>query len=160
MVWLSFLLVIVSYVVVFKTPIGLRIRACGEHPRAADTVGINVYAVRYGSVVLSGVLAALGGAYLSIGFGGGVVHRQHDRRPRLHRARGDDLRQLAAVRHVLRGAALRLLDRARLPAARCTRTRRRRSSRRCPYVLTLIAVAGVIGRTVPPAADGKPYVRQ
>src|SRR5262249_37107549 len=71
MVWLSFVLVILSYVVVFKTPIGPRIRACGEHPRAADTVGINVYAVRYGCVVLSGILASLGGAYLSIGFGGG-----------------------------------------------------------------------------------------
>ena len=72
MVWLSFLLVIVSYVVVFKTPIGLRIRACGEHPRAADTVGINVYAVRYGSVVLSGAPRRAGGVYLSIGFGGGA----------------------------------------------------------------------------------------
>ena len=71
MVWLSFVLVIVSYVVVFKTPIGLRIRACGEHPRAADTVGINVRrALRRGC--LSGVLAAAGGVYLSDGFGGGA----------------------------------------------------------------------------------------
>ena len=131
MIWLSFLLVIVSYVVVFKTPIGLRIRACGEHPRAADTVGINVYAVRYGSVILSGILAALGGAYLSIGFGGGSFTD--------NMTAGRGFIALAAmifgnwrpVRHLLRGAALRLLDRARLPAAGRTRTRRRRSSRRC-----------------------------
>ena len=65
--WASFALVIVAYVVLFKTAIGLRIRACGEHPRAADTVGIDVYAVRYACVVLSGVLAAIGGIYLSEG---------------------------------------------------------------------------------------------
>ena len=70
LIWLGFLVVVLSYVVVFKTPIGLRIRACGEHPRAADTVGVSVYAVRYGSVVTSGLLAALGGAYLSVGFVG------------------------------------------------------------------------------------------
>ena len=68
MIWLSFALLVVASFVLFKTRIGLRVRAVGEHPRAADTVGISVYATRYGAVVTSGVLAALGGAYLSIGF--------------------------------------------------------------------------------------------
>jgi general nucleoside transport system permease protein len=159
MVWLSFLLVIVSYIVVFKTPIGLRIRACGEHPRAADTVGINVYAVRYGSVVLSGVLAALGGAYLSIGFGGGAFTD--------NMTAGRGFIALAAMifgawrpfgtfyAALLFGFSTALAY--RLPvysdsAATLFQT--------LPYILTLIAVAGVVGRTVPPAADGKPYVRQ
>jgi simple sugar transport system permease protein len=159
MVWLSFLLVIVSYVVVFKTPIGLRIRACGEHPRAADTVGINVYSVRYGSVVLSGILAGLGGAYLSIGFGGGAFTD--------NMTAGRGFIALAAMifgawkpfgtfyAALLFGFSTALAY--RLPvysdsAATLFQT--------LPYILTLIAVAGVVGRTVPPAADGRPYVRQ
>jgi general nucleoside transport system permease protein len=159
MVWLSFLLVIVSYIVLFKTPIGLRIRACGEHPRAADTVGINVYVVRYGSVVLSGILAALGGAYLSIGFGGGAFTD--------NMTAGRGFIALAAMifgawrpfgtfaAALLFGFSTALAY--RLPvysdsAATLFQT--------LPYVLTLIAVAGVVGRTVPPAADGRPYVRQ
>jgi simple sugar transport system permease protein len=159
MIWLSFALVVVSYFVVFKTPIGLRIRACGEHPRAADTVGINVYAVRYGAVVLSGILAALGGAYLSIGFGGGSFTD--------NMTAGRGFIALAALifgnwrpfgtfyAALLFGFSTALAY--RLPvysgsAATLFQT--------LPYILTLIAVAGVIGRTVPPAADGKPYVKQ
>ena len=68
MIWLSFLLLIGTYVFVFRTPFGLRLRSVGEHPRAADTVGISVYKMRYIAVISSGAIAAMGGAYLSIGF--------------------------------------------------------------------------------------------
>jgi len=159
MVWLSFVLVILSYVVVFKTPIGLRIRACGEHPRAADTVGINVYAVRYGCVVLSGILAAFGGAYLSIGFGGGSFNE--------NMTAGRGFIALAALifgnwrpfgtlyAAILFGFSTKLgllLQTYSQSASTLFQS--------LPYILTLVAVAGVIGRTVPPAADGKPYVKQ
>ena len=159
LIWVAIILVPVSYVVLFRTAIGLRIRACGEHPRAADTVGIDVYAVRYGCVVLSGLLAAGGGAYLSIGFGGGSFTD--------NMTAGRGFIALAALifgnwrpfgtfyAALLFGFSTALAY--RLPvysssAATLFQT--------LPYVLTLIAVAGVIGRTVPPAADGKPYVRQ
>jgi general nucleoside transport system permease protein len=159
MVWLSFALVIVSYIVLFKTPIGLRIRACGEHPRAADTVGINVYALRYASVVVSGILAALGGAYLSIGFGGGAFND--------NMTAGRGFIALAAMifgnwrpfgafgAALLFGFSTALAF--RLPAYSGSAATLFQA---LPYVLTLIAVAGVIGRTVPPAADGKPYKKQ
>ena len=159
MVWLSFALVIVSWIVLFKTAIGLRIRACGEHPRAADTVGINVYAVRYGCVVLSGMLAALGGAYLSIGFGGGAFTD--------NMTAGRGFIALAAMifgnwrpfgafgAALLFGFSTALAY--RLPAYSGSAAT---LFQVLPYVLTLIAVAGVIGRTTPPAADGKPYQKQ
>jgi ABC-type uncharacterized transport system permease subunit len=159
MVWVSFALVIASYVVVFKTPIGLRIRACGEHPRAADTVGINVYAVRYGAVVLSGALAAAGGVYLSDGFGGGAFTD--------NMTAGRGFIALAAMifgnwRPAGAFAAAVLFGFSSAVALRLQVYSASASTlfNALPYVLTLIAVAGVIGRTVPPAADGKPYRKQ
>ena len=159
LIWGGFLLVIVAHVVIFKTPIGLRIRSCGEHPRAADTVGINVYAIRYGCVILSGVLAALGGVYLSDGFGGGAFND--------NMTAGRGFIALAAMifgnwrPFGAFGAAL-LFGLSSAVALRLQVYSASASTlfNVLPYVLTLIAVGGVIGRTVAPAADGKPYVRQ
>ncbi|HSB39045.1 MAG TPA: ABC transporter permease [Gaiellaceae bacterium] len=158
MIWIGILFVPLSYVVLFKTPIGLRIRACGEHPRAADTVGINVYLVRYGAVVLSGVLAAMGGAYLTVGY----LNTYNE-----NVTAGRGFIALAAMifgnwrpfgafgAALLFGFSTALAY--RLPVYSSSAATLFQA---LPYVLTLIAVAGVIGRTVPPAADGKPYKKQ
>ncbi|HEU5213914.1 MAG TPA: ABC transporter permease [Gaiellaceae bacterium] len=159
MIWAGFALVVIAYVVLFKTAVGLRIRACGEHPRAADTVGINVYAVRYACVVLSGILAAAGGVYLSDGSGGGTFNDN------MTAGRGfialaamifGNWRPAGAFAAALLfgfSSALALRLQVYSPSAATL-------FNVLPYVLTLIAVAGVIGRTVAPAADGKPYAKQ
>ena len=158
MIWLAILLVPLSYIVLFKTPIGLRIRACGEHPRAADTVGINVYLVRYGCVVLSGMLAALGGAYLTVGY----LNTFNE-----NVTAGRGFIALAAMifgnwkpfgafgAALLFGFSTALAYRLPVYSSNAATL-----FQALPYVLTLIAVAGVIGRTVPPAADGRPYKKQ
>jgi general nucleoside transport system permease protein len=158
MIWVAILLVPLSYVVMFKTPIGLRIRACGEHPRAAETVGINVYLVRYGSVVLSGVLAAMGGAFLTVGY----LNTFNE-----NVTAGRGFIALAALifgnwrpfgafgAALLFGFSTALAFRLDVYSENATTL-----FQALPYVLTLIAVAGVIGRTIPPAAVGRPYKKQ
>jgi general nucleoside transport system permease protein len=158
MIWLSFALLIVTYVVVFKTPIGLRLRAVGEHPRAADTVGINVYATRYAAVVVSGMLAAAGGAYLSIGFLGSFNENMTAGRGFIALAAliFGNWRPFGAF-----GAAL-LFGFSSALAQRLPEYSPSGAVlfQALPYALTLIAVAGVIGRSIPPAAVGRPYVKQ
>ena len=158
LVWLMFLAVILTYVVLFKTAIGLRIRSVGEHPRAADTVGISVYGVRYAAVIVSGVLAALGGAFLSIGFTGTFEKNMTAGRGFIALAAvifGKWRPGWAFVATLLFGFGFALagpLQREADISANLIST--------VPYVLTLIAVAGLIGRSIPPAADGRPYVKQ
>ena len=158
MIWLGFLLLIVSYLVMFKSPIGLRLRAVGEHPRAADTVGIKVYATRYACVIVSGMLAALGGAYLSIGFLGSFNENMTAGRGFIALAAliFGNWRPFGAF-----GAAL-LFGFSSALAQRLPEysTSGAVLFQALPYALTLIAVAGVIGRSIPPAAVGRPYVKQ
>jgi simple sugar transport system permease protein len=160
MTWIAIALVPLSYLVIFKTPIGLRIRSVGEHPRAADTVGINVYAVRYVCVTISGILAGMGGAYLSIGY-------SHNFAEKMTSGRG--FIALAALifgnwRPFGAFAACLLFGFSSALAPQFTNVNAWAAYgtlfQALPYVLTLVAVAGVIGRTIPPAADGRPYVKQ
>jgi general nucleoside transport system permease protein len=158
LVWIMFLVVILSFVVLFKTPIGLRIRSVGEHPRAADTVGISVYGVRYAAVVSSGVLAALGGAFLSIGFTGRFAENMTSGRGYIALAAvifGKWRPGWAFVATLLFGFGFALA----IPLQREADISSNLIST-LPYVLTLIAVAGIIGRSIPPAAVGRPYVKQ
>jgi len=158
MIWLAFASVVLTWVVIYRTPVGLRIRAAGEHPRAAESVGVSVYATRYAAVTLSGVLAALGGAYLSIGFVGSFTENM---------TVGRGFIALAALIFGMwkpfgaMGAALlfgfssalaRALPEYSDQAALLFET--------LPYVLTLVAVVGLIGRSIPPAAVGRPFAKQ
>jgi general nucleoside transport system permease protein len=158
MIWLGFALVLTVWVVVFKTPIGLRIRSVGEHPRAADTVGINVYAIRYGAVTLSGALAAAGGAYLSLGFVETFDQNMTAGRGFIALAAlifGSWRPFGAAAACLLFGFSSALSDNLQTYSTSISVL-----FEALPYALTLVAVAGVIGRSIPPAAVGRPYVKQ
>ena len=160
MIWLSYVVLILSWFFLFRTPIGLRIRSVGEHPRAADTVGISVYGIRYASVVMSGGLAAMGGVFLSIGFVNSFTENM---------TAGRGFIALAALifgkwRPFGAFGACLLFGFASALAPQFQNVQSWSQYQvlfeALPYVLTLIAVAGLIGRSIPPAADGKPYVRQ
>jgi simple sugar transport system permease protein len=158
MIWASFALLIVAHITLFHTPVGLRIRSVGEHPRAADTVGISVYGTRYAAVILSGILAALGGAYLSIGYLGSFSENMTAGRGYIALAAvifGNWRPFGAFAAALLFGGSTALSFRLQQPWPAPSVL-----FQALPYVLTLIAVAGVIGRSVPPAAAGRPYVKQ
>jgi ABC-type uncharacterized transport system permease subunit len=158
LVWGSLLAVVLVWVVVFRTRLGLRLRSVGENPKAAETVGISVFKVRYAAVIASGGLAALGGAFLSIGF-------VHSFSQNMTAGRG-----FIALAALIFGrwrpggllAATLLFGFSSALAQRLPEFSPQLATlfQALPYVLTLIAVAGVVGRSTPPAADGVPYTRE
>ncbi len=155
--WLALLLVPVLALFLFRTPRGLRLRSVGEKPRAAESVGVGVIRTRYVAVVASGVLAAIGGVYLSIAFLGSFSENLTAGRGYIALAAvifGNWRPGGALAAALLFGFSSAVAQ--RLPAfSESTAV----LFQALPYVLTLIVVAGVIGRTRPPAAIGVPYVK-
>jgi general nucleoside transport system permease protein len=158
LVWVALILVGVMSVFLFRTPTGLRVRSVGENPRAAATVGISVYWIRYLAVIASGMLAAMGGAFLSIGF-------VHSFTQSMTAGRGFIALAVVIVGKWRPGAALAaaLLFGFTQALAQRLPTFSESSGtllQALPYVVTVIAVAGLVGRSIPPAADGVPYSKE
>lgn len=154
--YLSLAILVAVHFLLFRTNIGLRIRAVGEHPHAADTAGIHVRAVRYWCVVGSGLLSGLAGAFLSLGVVGIFNNNMTD---------GRGFIALAAVvfgKYMPFGTAIACLVFG-LGEALSTNVNLQQAGidtnliAIIPYVLTLLALVGFVGRTVAPAADGIPY---
>jgi ABC-type uncharacterized transport system permease subunit len=156
--WVAIVLVGVSWVFLFKTPWGLRLRAVGEHPRAADTVGIDVYRVRYLAVLTSGLLAGVAGAYLSIAYNDSFGENMSNGRGFIALAAvifGKWKPQGVFLACCLFGFASALGD-ALQTAASVDST----LMAALPYIFTLVALVGLVGRSIPPAASGLPYKKQ
>jgi ABC-type uncharacterized transport system permease subunit len=161
LIWVALVCVVVAHFVLFRTPVGLRLRSVGEHPKAADTVGISVYAMRYGAVTLSGALAGIGGVYVSNGISHSFSENMTAGRGYIALAavifgRWRPFGALAACLLFGFSEALAL----RLPGAYGEDAAWTTLFRALPYVVTLVVVAGVVGRSIPPAAVGRPYVKQ
>ncbi|HEY3732514.1 MAG TPA: ABC transporter permease [Streptosporangiaceae bacterium] len=156
--YLTYALIILIQVGLFHTRWGLRVRAVGEHPTAADTVGIKVLWIRYRNVILGGMVAGLGGAYLTVGSVGTFTPGMSNGFGYIGLAamifgRWTPLGSVAAALlfgfSKQLGSVLGLLN-VPVPTEVLAMT---------PYVATILAVVGLVGRVRPPAADGLPYVK-
>jgi general nucleoside transport system permease protein len=160
--------VIVLQLLLHRSRWGLRTKAVGEHPKAAETVGIDVIKLRYRNVILGGVFAGLAGAYLSIEYGSSFQTQM------THGAGFIALAALIFGRYTPIGAfAAALLFEAAYGVASLVRLAPPEGTLgdilsgiplevydSLPYVITIIVLAGVVGRVIPPAADGRPYERE
>lgn len=158
--YFMYAVIVTLTIYLFRSRWGLRLRACGEHPHAADTVGINVRRIRYSSTLLSGALAGLGGAYFTIG--ASIGHSFNN-----NMSAGNGFIALAAMIlgkwHPLGalGAAV-MFGFAKAVAILMPSLNMDAPSNlinMIPYLVTIFAVAGFVGRSRPPASENVPYVK-
>jgi simple sugar transport system permease protein len=157
-VYITIVLVIAVHVGLFHTRWGLRTRSVGEHPTAADTVGIRVLAVRYRNVIVAGMIAGVGGAFFTVG-----SHLDFSKNMTV----GKGFIALAALifgRWSPIGATLAALlfgftDQLQSYLSLIGSSVPSQFLAMLPYAVTILAVAGLVGRVRAPAADGKPYVK-
>lgn len=152
LLWLGLLAAPLLAFILYRTPFGLRVRAVGEHPAAAESLGIKASLIQYVAVAISGILAALGGVFLALD--------QHQFTDQMTAGRG-----FIAVAAVIFGrwdpvrAALACLFFAAAETLQIqlqgTQLIPSQFIEMIPYLLTIVALAGVVGRAVPPAALGK-----
>ncbi|MDN5858707.1 MAG: hypothetical protein L0H84_08785 [Pseudonocardia sp.] len=157
-VYLMYGAVALVHVAIFHTRYGLRVRSVGEHPQAADTVGINVYRTRFRQVVLGGAMAGLGGAFFTLGAVGAFGEQMTS---------GKGFIALAAMifgRHRPLGALGAALlfgfaDNLQSYLSILGTPIPSQFMLMVPYLVTIFAVAGLVGRHRPPAAIGRPYLK-
>ncbi|MBL1420108.1 MAG: ABC transporter permease [Alphaproteobacteria bacterium] len=163
LVYLGFAAVGFTYWLLFKTRFGLRLRAVGENPTAVDTAGISVIALRYRAVIICGILCGIAGAYLSIAQSSGFVVNMSSGRgfialAALIFAKWKPVNALfacllfgflEAVAIPLQTYDLPLIGKMPVQFIQAT-----------PYILTVILLAGFIGKAIPPKAGGEPYVKE
>jgi simple sugar transport system permease protein len=157
LVYLMYAMVPTTYFVLFKTPFGLRIRATGEVPEAVDTAGVSVARMRYYGVALSGMLAALGGVYLSMSLLSSFTENMTAGRGFIALAalifgRWHPVGAFGAALLFGFGLALTI----RVPPEAIPNE----FIQMIPYVLTIVVLAGFGGRAIAPAAVGKPYRKE
>ncbi len=157
--FMALLAVPLVWFLLHRTKWGLRVRAVGEHPRAADTVGIKVISTKTQAVLLGGIFAGLGGAYFTVGFVGAFQDNNI--------TAGNGFIALAAVImgrwHPVLGAGTALFFGFTRALAQSIKLMNlpipSEFIEMLPYVATIIAVAGLVGRVRPPAADGAHFVK-
>ena len=163
LVYLAFLMVPFTWWVLFRTRFGLRLRAVGENPAAVDTAGISVTWLRYRAVICCGILTGVAGAYLSLAQGAGFVKDMTAGRgfialaalifakwkpvPAMFACLLFGFLDAFAIR--FQGIALPLIGKVPVQFMQAL-----------PYVLTVILLAGFIGKAIPPRAGGVPYVKE